>query len=132
MAFSVEARVPYLDRAVFDVAMRTPVEKKIMEGRLKAILRAAVGELVPEGVRNRRDKIGFAAPTAAWMRGALRAWWEEALNSQKLRERGCFASKGVARLAARFDGGDDAAALAIWRVAVVETWARRFMDDGAS
>lgn len=132
MAFSVEARVPYLDRAVFDVAMRTPVEMKLKEGRLKAILREAVGELLPEEVRNRRDKIGFAAPTAAWMRGALRAWWEEALNSQKLRDRGCFAPKGVARLASRFNGGDDSAAPAIWRVAVVETWARRFMDHGTS
>lgn len=127
MAFSIEARVPFLDRSVVELAMSIPAEEKIRDGRLKSILREAAG-CVPAEIINRRDKIGFSAPTAGWMREGLRPWWEEAVNSQSFHDRGCFDRKGVAKLVARFNTGDDLAALPLWRLAVVEQWARQFMD----
>ncbi|RIK67511.1 MAG: asparagine synthase (glutamine-hydrolyzing) [Planctomycetota bacterium] len=128
MAYSIEARVPFLDRQMVTFAAALEPGEKIRHGVLKSVLRDAAGPLLPSVVRERRDKIGFAAPTAAWMRGALGDWWREAVRSKKLRERGCFSEKGVAALADRFDAGDDGPALVLWRIALVETWARRFMD----
>lgn len=128
MAHSIEARVPMLDHRVADVAMRLPAEAKIRGGVLKAVLRESVADIVPARVRERRDKIGFAAPTVEWMRGGLSEWWRSALGSASFRGRGCASEKGVAELVRRFDRGDDAAALPIWRLAVVEEWARTFMD----
>jgi asparagine synthase (glutamine-hydrolysing) len=74
MAFSIEARVPLLDRRMVELAMSIPVEEKIRGGRLKAVLRDAVRGLVPTQIIERRDKIGFTAPTADWLRGDLRDW----------------------------------------------------------
>lgn len=128
MAHSIEARVPFLDQRVVELAADMDARAKIHGGVLKAILRDAVDPILPPIVRERRDKIGFAAPTAAWMRGALGDWWREAATSRKLRERGCFSDKGIARLVACLDAGDPKAAHILWRIAIVETWARRFMD----
>lgn len=128
MAFSIEARVPLLDRRLVESAMRLPVSRKIRDGRLKCVLREAIHGIVPAAVLNRTDKIGFTAPTAQWMRGGLNDWWREAVTSRSFLERGCFAPKGVLSLISRFDAGDDGAASALWRAAIVEQWARGFLD----
>ncbi len=132
MAFSIEARVPYLDRAVVELAMALPPDEKIRDGVLKAVLRDALRGLVPDAILARRDKIGFAAPTAAWLRGGLRDWWQEALTSKSFLERGCFEPRGVVQLIKRFDEGDDALALPVWRLAITEQWARQFLDGGTA
>ncbi|GMU35694.1 MAG: asparagine synthetase B [Planctomycetia bacterium] len=128
MAHSIEARVPYLDRRVAAAAMSVPAEERLRDGRLKAMLREAASGHVPEAVLNRRDKIGFAAPTVTWMRGALGVWWREAIGSKTFRERGCFSPGGAEKLGRRFDEGDDSAALALWRAALTEQWARIYLD----
>jgi asparagine synthase (glutamine-hydrolysing) len=131
MAFSIEARVPYLDRRLVRLAMSMRPEEKIRRGELKAALREALGDRVPRDVRDRRDKIGFTAPTAEWLRGDLRPWWTEALTSKSFLQRGCFAPKGVLATIRRFDAGDDGAATAVWRMAITEQWARQFLDRPA-
>jgi len=128
MAHSIEARVPYLDRRVAAAALSVPAADRLRDGRLKAMLRDAARGHVPEAVLNRRDKIGFAAPTVTWMRGALGPWWREAVSSKTIRERGCFSPAGAEKLARRFDEGDDSAAIALWRVALTEHWARIYLD----
>lgn len=131
MAFSIEARVPYLDRAVVELAMAVPPGDKIRNGVLKAVLRDALRGMVPDTVLDRRDKIGFSAPTAAWLRGGLQDWWREALTSKSFIERGCFEPKGVVQLIRQFDEGDEALALPIWRLAITEQWARQFLDGSS-
>jgi len=128
MAFSLEARVPLLDRPLVELGMRLPVSRKIRDGRLKCVLREAMHGIVPAEVISRTDKIGFTAPTAQWMRGGLNDWWREAVTSQSFLDRGCFEPKGVLSLISRFDAGDDAVADHLWRVAIVEEWARGFLD----
>ena len=129
MAFSIEARVPFLDRRLVELAMGLPVEEKIRDGRLKMVLREAVRGMVPDAILDRRDKIGFSAPTAAWMRGGLRDWWSEAVTSRSFLDRGCFEPKGVLALIKRFEAGDESAVDHLWRLAIVEQWARQFLDS---
>ncbi|MFH1419888.1 MAG: asparagine synthase (glutamine-hydrolyzing) [Planctomycetota bacterium] len=130
MAFSIEARVPLLDRRLVELAMRLPVQRKIADGRFKTVLREALRGTVPAGVLDRQDKIGFSAPTADWMLGPLRGWWEGLLSSQAFRERGCFEQAGVEKAVKRFTTGDTGLALPIWRMAIVEQWATQFLDGG--
>ncbi|MCG8407473.1 MAG: asparagine synthase (glutamine-hydrolyzing) [Phycisphaerales bacterium] len=129
MAFSIEARVPFLARDFVELAMSLPVSRKIKDGVLKVALREAMKDIVPDTILNRNDKIGFSAPTAAWMRGGLRDWWQEALTSRSFLDRGCFEPKGVLGLIKRFDAGDEAVAHHLWRLAAVEQWARQFLDQ---
>jgi len=128
MAFSIEARVPFLDYPFFMHAMLMTPTRKLSGGWTKFILREAIAGRVPDAIRLRTDKIGFAAPTNAWLRGPMREWWKDLLSSKKFAERGCFERAGVERLTKRFEAGNGRAALPIWRMAIAETWARRMLD----
>jgi asparagine synthase (glutamine-hydrolysing) len=70
MAFSVEARSPFLDRELVEFVVRLPWQWHFSGFRGKRLLRAATRGLVPDFVWKRR-KQGFASPVAHWMRGAL-------------------------------------------------------------
>lgn len=66
MAFSIEARLPFLDYRIIEFAFQLPDEYKIRNGWQKAILREAVPEL-PESIRYRKDKKGFTTPEKDWV-----------------------------------------------------------------
>lgn len=68
MRFSVESRVPFLDRALVDFVLSLPEDMLIdRRGATKSVLRAAMRGIVPDAVLDRRDKIGFETPEAAWI-----------------------------------------------------------------
>ena len=79
MATSLETRVPFLDRAVFDVAWRLPMSAKLHDGTTKWILRQVLYRHVPpaadraaeDGVRV-PDRVHAPRPAAAVGRGAAR------------------------------------------------------------
>ncbi|MDG4656362.1 asparagine synthase (glutamine-hydrolyzing) [Ectobacillus antri] len=73
MAHSLELRVPFLDKEVFDVASKLPTELKIANGTTKAILREAVEGIVPDHVLNRK-KLGFPVPIRHWLKNEMRDW----------------------------------------------------------
>ncbi|MYL60697.1 asparagine synthetase B, partial [Virgibacillus halodenitrificans] len=73
MAHSLEVRVPFLDKEVFELASKIPVEQKIAEGTTKSILRKAAQGIVPEHVINRK-KLGFPVPIKHWLREELYEW----------------------------------------------------------
>ena len=79
MAFGVETRFPFLDYRLVDRTVGLPTEALIHDGWTKWILRAAMNGLLPEDVRWRVDKLGFAAPLDKWLRGPLREWAHERL-----------------------------------------------------
>ncbi len=68
MRFSVESRVPFLDRPLVDYVLQLP-EGMLIDGRgtSKAVLRAAMRGIVPDEVLDRRDKVGFEAPDTVWI-----------------------------------------------------------------
>lgn len=66
MAFSIEERLPFLDFRLVEYCMKLPLGVKIEHGFSKYIMRRALD--MPEGIRQRRDKIGFYTPELDWMR----------------------------------------------------------------
>lgn len=73
MAHSLELRVPFLDKEVFNVAREIPVSLKIANGTTKAILREAVRGIVPDHVLDRK-KLGFPVPIRHWLKNELYDW----------------------------------------------------------
>lgn len=75
MAHSLEARVPFLDREVFEVASTVPVELKLppRSDATKYAMRQALQGVVPPAIVNRR-KLGFPTPTRVWLRGEMYEW----------------------------------------------------------
>jgi asparagine synthase (glutamine-hydrolysing) len=68
MAFSVEARMPFLDYRLVERAAALPASTLMRDGWTKAVLRDAMKGIVPDSVRCRRDKLGFATPERRWLR----------------------------------------------------------------
>lgn len=64
MAHSLEARLPFLDHQLYDVARSMPVDLKIRNGLEKAVLRDAAKDILPDDIRLRR-KSGFMLTSEA-------------------------------------------------------------------
>lgn len=67
MAHSLEVRVPFLDRDVYEVARRLPHRMKFRHGVTKYALRKAAESVLPKEVSSRR-KLGFPIPIRNWLR----------------------------------------------------------------
>ena len=69
MAHSLESRVPFLDFRLVEFNLSLPPELKIADGYTKQILRESMSGILPEKIRMRVDKIGFATAEESWMKG---------------------------------------------------------------
>jgi asparagine synthase (glutamine-hydrolysing) len=80
MAHSLELRVPFLDREVFEVAATVPVELKLPphSNETKYAMRQALRDVVPPAIVNRK-KLGFPTPTRVWLRGEMYDWAHDIL-----------------------------------------------------
>jgi asparagine synthase (glutamine-hydrolysing) len=97
MAFSLEARGPFLDHRLVEWAMRLPTEWKLRGGIRKYLLRKVAYRLVPSAIMD-RPKMGFSVPVANWLRGPLRSWAEEHIEASELFENGLLDQKAVRSL----------------------------------
>ena len=67
MAHSLEVRVPFLDRVVFDVARRIPTEFKVTKENTKYAMRQASHRYLPDMVAEKK-KLGFPVPIRVWLK----------------------------------------------------------------
>lgn len=67
MAHSLEVRVPFLDRVVFDVARRIPTEYKVNKENTKYAMRQAAHRYLPDMVAEKK-KLGFPVPIRVWLK----------------------------------------------------------------
>lgn len=86
MAFSRESRLPYLDYDLVDFCISLPDDYYIRHGWQKWVLRMAAGRAVPESIRWRADKVGYAAPLDNWLRSELRDWAYERITDSSLQD----------------------------------------------
>jgi asparagine synthase (glutamine-hydrolysing) len=128
MARSVEARVPFLDHRLVEFCLRLPATVKIRDGWTKWPLREGMKGTLPEVVRRRSTKLGFATPHARWQAGPLAPVVEDVLASGVL---GGWVRSDVARERAREIAATGASDFAPWRWASLGLWLRRFgLDAG--
>ena len=67
MANSLELRVPFLDKKVFELARRIPTECKVNAGQTKIAMRGAAEKTIPARTADKK-KLGFPVPVRAWLR----------------------------------------------------------------
>jgi asparagine synthase (glutamine-hydrolysing) len=98
MANGVEARVPFLDHEVVELIASLPPESKMSGFTEKAVLRAAMADLLPKEIRA-RTKQPFMTPIRPWFFGeASPRFVNEALSARALEEAGLFTPAVVAHL----------------------------------
>ncbi len=131
MAFSIEARVPFLDVRLVEFAFRLPGVTKIRDGWTKAILRDGLSEDIPVGVARRTDKMGFLTPEAEWLRGPLAAWAREMVFSPEFSSRPYFDVPAAHAYFERFMAGEEHRSGPVWRWIVLDAWIRQQVEGAA-
>lgn len=129
MAFSVEARVPFLDYRVIEFLTSLPADQKIRKGITKFILRKSIKGLVPEKIRCRMDKKGFSTPEEVWMKEELRNNILEVMNSESFKKRKYWNAGEVLKEYERYLCGKSEYSSEIWRIVCAELWLRIFFDS---
>jgi len=128
MAYSLEARVPYLDhRFVEFVAQLDPALKQ--RGRTtKYILKKLAARYLPDAIVY-RNKQGFVMPLSDWLQGSLKPHVDAALGAGGLMKRGLFRDGALARLQAEHASGRRNHAGRIWALTVLEQWFARYAPE---
>ena len=129
MAHSLEARVPFLDYRLVELLFSLDAGQLIERGRTKAVLRRALGDLLPPVVRDRVDKLGFVTPEGRWLRGPLGDLAGDVFASRSFAERGWMDAQAVRARLDRHRRGELEAGFELWRALNLELWARTFLGD---
>ena len=88
MAHGLEARVPFLDHELVELAARIPAQHKIAEGG-KYVLKEAARKVIPAAVID-RPKGYFPVPALKYLQGDFLDYTRDLLNAQAARDRGIF------------------------------------------
>ena len=121
MAWGLEARVPFLDHDVVELAARIPASLKVGNGG-KYILKEAARQVLPAEVID-RPKGYFPVPALKYIRGPFLDFVRDLLGGGAARNRGIFRQGYVEKLLANPDGeltpkGNSK----LWQIAVLELW----------
>jgi len=123
MAASLEARAPFLDRALVEYVAALPDDYKLHGRTTKAVLRDAFSDLIPDGVK-RQGKRGFGVPLDAWFRGELRQYARDHLMDSTARLGRYVSMPYVRSLLEDHDAGLANYGHRIWTLLTFERWLR--------
>lgn len=126
MAFSIEARVPFLDYRLVEYIFSLPSEQKLRDGMTKIVLRDAMKEIIPETVRTRADKMGFVTPENIWFRTILRDKITGVIESKAFRDVGYFNVPEVKKEFEEHCRGEKNIGFTIWRWINLALWQEMF------
>jgi len=124
MAWGLEARVPFLDHEVVELAARIPPELKIRDGG-KYILKEASRDVIPSAVID-RPKGYFPVPALKYLRGPFLDRVRGVLNQPAARDRGIFRQGYVETLLkAPEEHITPLRGSKLWQIALLENWLQR-------
>ena len=86
MAHGVEIRAPFLDWRLVTFIFSLPSNVKLGNCFTKHILRESMHGIIPESIRLRKSKIGFASPMIEWYKNALKPFVLDSLHSKEFLE----------------------------------------------
>lgn len=95
MAFSIEARVPFLDYRLVEKVFSLPPFAKIFNGWTKYVFRRAMNGILPREIQWRRDKKGFPTPFKEWFKSSLFPHVESYILEAKLVSDGYLDKKKI-------------------------------------
>ena len=131
MAHALEARSPFLDHELMQLAASIPASLKVRGSDKKWILREALRGWLPDDILD-RPKQGFSVPLSKWLRTDLRGWARDILLDPATLARGYFRPRAVEALLDRHAAGADADDHRIWSLLMLELWHREFVDPHAA
>ena len=121
MSVSLETRIPFLDHRIYEFASRLPMNYKFRDGTGKWILRELLYRHVPKKLIE-RPKMGFGIPIDDWLRGPLKDWACDMLNSNRIKEEGYLNQNLVKRIWSNHVDKSVNSGLLLWGILMFESW----------
>lgn len=131
MAYSVEARVPFLDHVFVEFCATIPSSVKMRWLTEKQVLRDAMRDVLPRELAQRKKR-GMSSPNRHWLSSPLPDFAQELLADSALRRTGYFDPGTVAELRER--AGDERKgrfASSLMSVLMVQLWDELFIQRRA-
>ena len=129
MAWGLEARVPFLDQELIELAASMPPELKLASGG-KHVLKQISRGLLPDSVIDRK-KGYFPMPSLKYVRGEFLEFMKQVLLCDTAKDRGLYNQAYVEKLMAepesyltRLQGSK------LWHLAALELWLQQNIDEG--
>jgi len=130
MAWGLEARVPFLDHKLVELAAQMPSQYKIGLQGGKHMLKTIARGKIPDAVID-RPKGYFPMPALKYVRGEFLAMMTDVLTSQRCRERGVFEPAYIQRLLKNPEAEENMTRLKgskLWHMALLEMWLQTHVD----
>jgi asparagine synthase (glutamine-hydrolysing) len=127
MAYSLEARSPFLDHVLMEFAAALPARMKLRGTRGKRILKQALRGTLPDEILD-RPKMGFGVPLDHWFRHELRDLPAERLLDPAALERGYLRREEIERLIAEHHDGRADHSFRLWSLLQLDSWHREVAD----
>jgi asparagine synthase (glutamine-hydrolysing) len=127
MAHGLESRVPLLDHPLIEFAATVPADVKFEGGHMKHMIKQTYKDVLPEGLLQRRDKMGFPVPLREWFAGELNEMVRDIFHGSKARSRDYINYDAVLRnfdKAGRFSRKT-------WGLLSLELWHQQFHDKAS-
>ena len=127
MAHHVEARTPFLDNKMIDLATQIPPSIRLDRRNYKKIMRESIGDLLPPELIS-APKRGFVIPLKLWLRDQLRPLVEQLLGRDRLAAQGIFRPEFYNwAVLPHLDGKADNTTL-IWGALMFQLWHTEYME----
>ncbi|MEO1335665.1 MAG: asparagine synthase (glutamine-hydrolyzing), partial [Myxococcota bacterium] len=124
MAVGLEARSPFLDHRLVELAFRIPSRLKMRFGSLKWLLREAYRDILPSSVLDRK-KHGFGVPMADWWSGPLKSMVDDLLVADGARSHAYLHRQEVRRTIEEHRSGQRNHGQRIFLLLQLELWLRK-------
>ena len=131
MAFGLEARVPFLDDALVELAAHTPFDLKYRNGSGKYLMRKLLErKLRKAGISTDlafRRKQGFSIPLRDWFRGELKYLLDEYLGNERLQREGIFRPEKISALVSSHLENHANHSHLLWSLVSFQMWKERYL-----
>ncbi len=127
MARSIEARVPFLDHRLVELAFRMPSSYKLHSGKTKYVLKKALGSRLPKDIIW-RNKQTFHVPVENWLNDDLKSTVSDVLNITKIYRQGILNAEQVKRVMEKYNSGKLYYSRQLWALLTFQMWHNIFID----
>lgn len=131
MAHSVEARTPFLDHQLVELAFKLPPHIRTGWNEPKSFLKSVVRDLLPREILDAPKK-GFILPLHLWTRKELKPLIEDLLSPGYLERQGIFSPKVYSRIVKPHLSHKADYTQQVWTLLMFQMWYRKFFRDGAA
>lgn len=121
MFSSLETRIPFLNKAVFEAAWKLENNEKFNRKEGKIILKKILSKHIPKKLFD-RPKMGFGIPISKWLNTGLKEWSENLLETNKIKKQGFFDPNYLEIVWKKQKNGLEDNSYHLWNILMFQDW----------